>query len=67
MQSKGNYKQGEMTSLKIGENNSKWNNWQSLMSKIYKGLINPTPEKQPNKKVEKRPKQTCLQRIQADG
>ena len=25
--SQGNYKQGEKTTLRIGENNSKWNNW----------------------------------------
>ena len=25
--SKGNYKQAEKTSLRMGENNSKWNNW----------------------------------------
>ena len=26
LHSKGNYKQGEKTTLRIGENNSKWNN-----------------------------------------
>ena len=25
---KGNYKQGEETTLRMGENNGKWNNWQ---------------------------------------
>ena len=28
MHSKGNYKQGEKTALRMGENNSKWSNWQ---------------------------------------
>ena len=26
----GNYKQGEKTALWLGENNSKWSNWQSI-------------------------------------
>ena len=30
MHSKGNYKQGEKTTLRMGENNSKWNNWQRI-------------------------------------
>ena len=29
-QRKGNYKQGEKTTLRMGENNSKWNNWQRI-------------------------------------
>ena len=32
MHSKGNYKQGEKTTLRMGENNSKWNNWQRTTS-----------------------------------
>ena len=30
MHSKGNYKQGEKTALRMRENNSKWNNWQRI-------------------------------------
>ena len=30
LHSKGNYKQGEKTSLIMGENNSKWNKWQRI-------------------------------------
>ena len=30
MHSKGNHKKGEMTTLRMGENNSKWNNWQRI-------------------------------------
>ena len=30
MHSKGNYKQGEKTTLTMGENNIKWNNWQRI-------------------------------------
>ena len=39
MYSKGNCKQGEKTTLRMGENNGKWNNWQRLISKIYKQLV----------------------------
>ena len=42
MHSKGNYKQGEKTTLGMGENNSKWNNWQRInfqISKINNQLI----------------------------
>ena len=30
MHSKGNYKQGEKTTLRMGENNNKWNNRQRI-------------------------------------
>ena len=30
LHSKGNYKQGEKTTIRKGENNGKWNNWQRL-------------------------------------
>ena len=39
MYSKGNYKQGEKTTLRMGENNSKGNNNKELISKIYKQFI----------------------------
>ena len=39
MHSKGNYKQGEKTKLRMGENNSKWKPDKGLISKIYKQLI----------------------------
>ena len=28
LHNKGNYKQGEKTAFRMGENNSKWSNWQ---------------------------------------
>ena len=39
MHSKGNYKQGEKTALRMGENNSKRSNCKELVSKIYKQLM----------------------------
>ena len=30
LHSKGNYKQGEKTALRLGENKSKWDNWQRI-------------------------------------
>ena len=38
LHNKGNYKQGEKTTLRLGENNSKWSN-KGLISKIYKQLL----------------------------
>jgi len=32
-------KQGEKRTFQTGENNSKWSNWQELISKIYKQLL----------------------------
>jgi len=29
LHNEGNYNQGEKTILRMGENNSKWNNWQT--------------------------------------
>ena len=39
MHSKGNYKQGEKTTLRMGENNSNETTDKGLISKIYKQLI----------------------------
>ena len=39
MHSKGNYKQGVKTTLRMGENNSKGNTDKELISKTYKQLI----------------------------
>ena len=36
MHNEGNYKQGEKTAFRMGENNSKWNNWQRINLKKYK-------------------------------
>ena len=39
MHNEGNYKQGENTTLRMGENNSKQTTDEELLSKIYKQLI----------------------------
>ena len=31
MHNEWNYKQGEKTAFRIGENNSKWSNWQGII------------------------------------
>ena len=68
MHSKGNYKQGEKTILRMRENNSKGNNRKGLISKIYEQLIQVNTRKiKLNQKVGKRPKQTFLQRRHTDG
>ena len=69
LHSKGNYKQGDKTSLKLGENKSKWNNWQRINFQNIQAARTTQYQKnkQPNQKVGKRPKQTFLQRRHTDG
>ena len=69
MHSKGNYKQGENSTLRMGENNSKSNNRQRInFYNIQATHINQYQKnKQPNQKVGKRPKQIFLQRGHIDG
>ena len=58
MHNKGNYKQGEKTAFRMGENNSKQSNWQIINLKN----IQATPaaqfqkNKQPNQKMGQRTK-----------
>ena len=69
MHNEGSYKQGEKTAFGMGENNSKWSNWQRINLKN----IQATPAAQfqinkwPNQKVGQRTKQTFLQRRHTDG
>ena len=66
---KGNYKQGEKTTIRMGENNSKGNNWQRINFQNTQAAHTSQYEinKEPNQKVGKRPKQTFLQRRYTDG
>ena len=69
LHNKGNYKQGEKTALRLGENNSKRSNRQRINLKN----IQATPPAQlqknkwPNQKMSQRTKQTFLQRRHTDG
>ena len=68
MHSKGNYKQDEKTTLRMGENNSKGKNWQRINFQNIQAAhtIQYQKNKQSNQKVGKRPKQTLIQRIRTD-
>ena len=69
MHSKGNYKQGEKTTLGMGENNSKENNWQLINFQNIQAAHTTQYQKnkQSNQKVGKRTKETFLQRRHTDG
>ena len=69
MHNEGNYKQGEKTAFRMGENNSKWSNWHRINFKNIQATLATQfqKNKQPNQKVGKRPKQTFLQIRSTDG
>ena len=69
MHSKGNYKQGEKTTLRMEENNSKLNNWQKNNFQNIQAAHTTQYQqsKQPNQKVSKGPKQTFLQSKHTGG
>ena len=58
-----NYKQGEKAAFRIGENNSKWNNWQriNLQNIQTAHAAQCQKNKKPIQKVSKKTKQTCPQ------
>ena len=55
MHSKGNYKQGEKKTFRMGENNNKWNNWQRINFQNIQAAHTTQYQKnkQPNQKVGK--------------
>ena len=69
MLNKRNYKQGEKTAFRMGENNSKLSNGQRINLKN----IQATPAAQlqknewPDQQMSQRPKQTFLQKRRTDG
>ena len=69
LHSESNYKQGEKTAFRMGENNSKWSNWQRINLKNIQAA--PAAQfqknKQPYEKMGQRTKQTFLQRRHTDG
>ena len=68
MHRKGNNKQGEKTTLRMGENNSKLLQLRINFQNIQAAHTTQCQKnKQPNQKVEKRLKQTFLQRRHTDG
>ena len=64
MHNKGNYKQGEKEAFKMGENNSKWSNWQTTNLKNLQAshAAKYQKNKWPNQKMGQRTKQTFLER-----
>ena len=69
LHSERKYKLNEKTTLRMGENNNKWNNWQRINFQNTQAARTTQYQKnkQPNQKVGKKPKQTFLQRRQTDG
>ena len=69
MHSEGNYKQDEKTTLRMGENNKKWSNWQriNLQNTQAAHVTQYQKSKQSNQQMGGRPKQTFLQRRHTDG
>ena len=69
LHSEGNYKHGEKMAFRMGENNSKWSNWQRINLKNIQAnpVVQFQKNKQPNQKMGQRTKQTFLQRRHSDG
>ena len=69
MHKEGNYKQGEKTAFRMGENNSKGSNWQRINLKNIQAAPAAQFQKNkwPNQKIGQRTKQTFLQRRHTDG
>ena len=66
LHSKGNHKQNEKTSYRLGENTGDQCD-KGLISKIYKQLMQLSIKKQPNQNIGRRSKQTFLQKRYTAG
>ena len=53
MHSKGSYKQVEKTTLRMGENNSKWNNWPRINFQNIQAAYSIQYQKDKKKKIKK--------------
>ena len=69
MHNEGNYMQGEKAPFRMGENNSKLNNWQRINLQNIQAAhaAQYQKNKQRNQKVGQTTKQTFLQRRHTDG
>ena len=57
MHKEGNYNQGEKTTFRMGENNSKWSNWQRInLKNIQAALVAQYPKNKPKQKMGQRTK-----------
>ena len=68
MHSKENHKQDEKTTLRMGENICKWSNWQKINLQNIQAAHAAQYEKnkEPNQKMDVRPKQTFPPRRYTD-
>jgi len=69
LHNKGNYKQGEKTPFRMGENNSKQSNGQRINLKNIQATpaVQFQKNKRPNQKMGQRAKQIVLQRRHTDS
>ena len=69
MHNEVNYKQGEKTAFRMGENNSKWSNWQRINLKNIQAAHAAQYQKNiwHNQKMGQRTKQTFPQIRHTDG
>ena len=69
LHNEGSYKQREKAAFRMGQNNSKQNNWQviNLQNIQAADAAQYQKSKQANQKVGQRTKQAFLQRRHADG
>ena len=68
MHNEGNYKQGEKVAFRMGENNSKWGNWQRInLQNIQAVHAAQYQKKKTQSKAGQRTKQTFLQRRHING